>query len=300
MVSFGDHVEEVDRFGSTSVQHRVADLHDAFVDPDVAVVLSAIGGIHTNQLLPHLDWDLIAQHPKIVCGYSDITALTCAINARTGLVTYSGPHYSTFAMRDHLGQTLDWFRAALWSEEPIVVQPAGTWTDDRWHEDQDNRRVRPNDGYWTIAPGHAEGRLVGGNLLVMSLLHGTGYLPDLRGAVVFIEDDADSGTFLFGPQLTQLAQQPGFDEVRGLMIGRFQAGFEMTRDQLEAIIRARPELDDIPIVANVDFGHTSPLLTIPVGGIATIHAEPGDSVQLTLGPPQADPPSQADGPPAPT
>lgn len=281
-VSFGNHVEEVDRFGSSSIEHRVADLHDAFADPDVAAILSVIGGIHTNQVLPYLDWDLIAEHPKIVCGYSDITALTCAINARTGLVTYNGPHYSTFAMRDHFEQTLAWFRAALWSDQPIDVEPAAAWTDDLWHEDQDNRRVLPNEGHWTIASGHAEGRLVGGNLLVMSLLHGTGYLPDLRDSVVFVEDDAASGTFLFGPHLTQLAQQPGFDEVRGLLIGRFQAEFDMTRDQLEAIIRTRPELDGIPIVANVDFGHTYPILTIPVGGTAVIDAEPGDRAQLTL------------------
>jgi hypothetical protein len=94
-LSFGEHVSERDDFVSSSVESRIADLHAAFHDAGVAAVLTVIGGFNSNELLPFLDWDLIRSHPKILCGYSDITALQNAILAKTGLVTYSGPSWTT-------------------------------------------------------------------------------------------------------------------------------------------------------------------------------------------------------------
>ena len=101
-------------------------------DPGVHGILTALGGFSINELLPHLDWDLIAQNPKVFCGYSDITALQNAILGSTGLVTYSGPHWSTFGMRDHLETMLDWFSKARLSEEPFELHPSPSWTDDPW------------------------------------------------------------------------------------------------------------------------------------------------------------------------
>ncbi|MEO6627090.1 MAG: S66 peptidase family protein [Aquihabitans sp.] len=280
-VSFGDHVEVSDRFVSSPVADRVADLHSAFADPDVDAVLTVIGGYNANQLLPYLDWDLIGSNPKILCGYSDITALTCAVTAMTGMVTYSGPHYSTFGMRDHFETSLGWFTDALFSEQPIDVTPAPSWTDDEWFMNQDQRRVRPNDGHWIIGQGHAEGRLVGGNLCTLNLLHGTPWMPDLADSVVFLEDDRESSIVTFDRDLTSLAQQPGFGSVRALLIGRFEPHLGMDRETLAAIVQSKRELDGIPVIANVDFGHTDPLLTIPVGGHARVDAGPA-AAHITL------------------
>ena len=108
---------------------RVSDLHAAFADPQVACILTVIGGFNSNELLPRLDWDLIAANPKIFCGYSDITAVQNAILARAGLVTYSGPHWSSFGMRDHFEQTQRWFAQALFDQGPIELRPAQAWTD---------------------------------------------------------------------------------------------------------------------------------------------------------------------------
>ena len=150
-LTFGDHVDERDDFDSSPVTSRVADLHAAFADPDVAGILTVIGGFNSNQLLPHLDWDLIAAHPKIFCGYSDITALQNAMLARTGLVTYSGPHWSSFGMRDHFGQTQSWFTQALFGSGSFDLHPAPAWTDDLWFLDQDNRPEHPGEGWWPLA-----------------------------------------------------------------------------------------------------------------------------------------------------
>ena len=271
-VTFGEHVDVIDKFGSSPVADRVADLHAAFADPSVKAVITVIGGHNSNQLLPYLDWDLIGANAKIVCGYSDITALTCAIHAHTGLVTYSGPHYSTFGMRDHFEQTYDWFRKVMFDDAPLDVVSSPAWSDDPWYADQGSRTLIQSEGPWVIQEGHASGALVGGNLCTLNLLHGTAHMPSLAGTVVFIEDDFLSFPANFDRQLESLTQQPGFDEAAGVLIGRFQNESAMTRQLLETIVASNRKLDRIPIVANLDFGHTDPLLTIPVGGTATVDA----------------------------
>ncbi len=95
-VVFGKYIQEIDAFASSSIESRIADLHWAFSDPSIKAIFTVLGGFNSNQLLPYIDWDLIKNNPKILCGYSDITALQNAIFANTGLVTYSGPHYSSF------------------------------------------------------------------------------------------------------------------------------------------------------------------------------------------------------------
>lgn len=265
-LTFAEHVDERDDFDSSSVASRVSDLHAAFADPEVAGILSVIGGFNSNELLPHLDWDLIAANPKVLCGYSDITALQNAILARTGLVTYSGPHWSSFGMRDYFEQTQQWFAQALFSEGPIELHPAETWTDDLWFIDQDDRTVHPNDGWWPLRPGRATGRIVGGNLCTLNLLQGTEYMPSLDGALVMVEDDFRSDAKEFARNLTSLLQLPDAGGVQGLVIGRFQEASGVTRALLEQIIARQDRLAGLPVLANVDFGHTSPLATFPVGG----------------------------------
>ncbi|MBT2231945.1 LD-carboxypeptidase [Nonomuraea sp. NEAU-A123] len=265
-LSYGSHVDERDAFDSSSIASRVTDLHEAFADPSVAAILTVIGGYNCNELLPFLDWELIRANPKILCGYSDITALQNAILARTGLVTYSGPHWSTFGMRDHFEQTLRWFTSVVFDTAPVTLAPAARWSDDLWFLDQDERDLTPNDGWWPIRPGTAEGRIVGGNLCTLNLLQGTPSMPSLDGALLILEDDLESHPATFARDLTSLLQLPDAQGVRGLAIGRFQHASRMTRPLLEQIIDAQPALTGVPVLANIDVGHTHPLATFPIGG----------------------------------
>lgn len=280
-VSFGNGAEAIDEFDSSPIANRVADLHNAFTDPDVKAVMTVIGGHNSNQLLPYLDWDLIATNPKILCGYSDITALTCAIHAHTGLVTYSGPHYSTFGMRDHFEQTLNWFTSIMFSDEELDVLPASTWSDDAWHLSQDVRTVRQAEGPWIINPGSASGNLIGGNLCTLNLLQGTPHMPELAGNIVFVEDDFLSFPENFDRQLESLLQQPDSGHIAALLIGRFQNRSTMTQDRLKMIIATKATLANLPVVANLDFGHTDPLLTLPVGGRAAVTAT-SETIRLAI------------------
>ncbi len=265
-LTFGKHVDERDEFGSSSIASRVRDLHDAFADPQVKGILTVIGGFNSNELLPHLDWDLIRRNPKIFCGYSDITALQNAILARTGLITYTGPHWSTFGMRDHFEQTLAWFRQALLSAEPFEVEAASHWTDDAWFVDQDARAVEPSSGWWPLHPGTASGRLVGGNLCTFNLLQGGPYRPSLAGSIILVEDDLLTNPVEFARNLTSLLQLPDAADIAALLVGRFQRDSQISRTILDQIIQLQPALREIPVLANVDIGHTSPLATLPIGG----------------------------------
>lgn len=280
-LTYGRHVDERDDFDSSSVTSRIEDLHDAFADPGVAAILTVIGGFNSNELLPHLDWELIGANPKILCGYSDITALQNAILAKTGLVTYSGPHWSSFGMRDHFEQTQQWFLDALFGTAPVELQPAPTWTDDLWFVDQDHREPLPGEGWWPLQAGSAEGRIVGGNLCTLNLLQGTRFMPSLDGALVALEDDLTSNPVTFARNLTSLLQLPGASDIRGLVIGRFQRESRMTRRLLEQIVANQPVLSGLPVLANADFGHTYPLASIPIGGMAALTVADNSSLTIT-------------------
>lgn len=280
-VTYGKNCEERDDFNSSSVASRIADLHDAFANPHVKGLLSAIGGFTSNQLLRYLDYDLIRTNPKILCGFSDITALGTAIYAKAGMVTYSGPHFSTFGMEKGLEYTLEYFKKCLMDTEPFVVEPSSDWSDDSWHQDQQNRNFIPNDGFQVVNEGQAEGTLLGGNLCTLNLLQGTEYMPSLAESLLLLEDDEESKPRTFDRDLMSLIHQPGFEGVKGIVIGRFQGKSEMEPEKLGKVIKSKQELTNIPVVVNADFGHTTPQFTFPIGGRGKLVARNGQ-VSFTI------------------
>jgi muramoyltetrapeptide carboxypeptidase LdcA involved in peptidoglycan recycling len=260
-----------DYMGSTSIEKRVADIHTAFKDSSVKAILTIIGGANSNQLLPHLDYDLIKKNPKIFCGFSDITALENAILAKTGLVVFYGPHFSSLGMKYGCDYTFDHFVKMLMTDGKDDVAPSEVWSDDLWFIDQEKREFEANEGYWNIHNGSAEGTIIGGNLGTYNLLLGTSYRPKfVENTILFIEDTGDCPLAVFERNLQALIYQEDFKNVKALVIGRFQKASEVTREGLEFIINTKDELKDLPVLANVDFGHSAPLLTIPLGGKAKL------------------------------
>ncbi len=281
-ISFSSHCAEIDNFGSSSLHSRLSDLHEAFADKQIKAILTVIGGHNSNQLLRHIDYDLIRQNPKIFCGFSDITALQNAFLAKTGLITYSGPHFSTLGCLKGADYFIDYFKRALFTSDPIEIAPSTLWSDDAWYLDQNKREFLPNSGFDVIQEGEAQGRIIGGNLCTLNLLQGTEYMPGLKDSILFLEDDSLSFAENFDRDLQSLIHQGGFNEVRGLVIGRFQKASNITMELLRQICTTKSELARLPILANADFGHTLPLFTIPIGGYAKLRAMPS-GVSLTLG-----------------
>src|SRR5215204_3878133 len=274
-LSFSTNAEVMDRFDSSPVEARVSDLHEAFADAGVRGILTTLGGYNSNGLLEYLDYDLIRVNPMLFCGLSDITALATAIQARTSLVTYSGPHFTTFGMKLGIDYTMEYFERCLMREEPLEVLPADHWSDDLWYQDQDNREFVPNPGYEVMYEGEAEGKLLGRNLGTLCLLFGTPYMPDLEGSILLLEDDEEENPVDFDRHLQSLIHQPGFEGVRGIVFGKFQRVSNMDQETLAAIVESKRELNGMPVSAGASFGHTTAQFTFPIGGYCSLHAGEG-------------------------
>ena len=274
-VSFGRHVNECNAHLTASPQHRLQDFHEALTHPSVKAILAVTGGIEAIQLLDGLDYDCIAKHPKIICGYSDIAYPCNAICARAGVVTYYGPNFTSFMMRRGVEYTLRHFRDCLFGNSPFEIQPAEKWSDDAWHKDQEHRTDHENEGFWSVQLGEAEGTILGGSYWGLNMLQGTVYFPALDEAVLFLEHPAQGKATLMALDsgLRALSYQPGFSGVRAIVLGRFAQSGGVTRENLTELIGAIPALAHLPVVANCDFGHTTPVFTVPIGGRCRVQAK---------------------------
>ena len=281
-VTFGKYVyETTGDYAMASVEHRVEDIESAFKDKNVKAILTAIGGLNTNQVLSYIDYDIIKNNPKILCGYSDVTSLLDTVYAKTGLVTYYGPHFSTFGEKKGFEYTLEYFKKMFFEDEPIDIKPSKQWSCDAWSIDQENRNFIPNDGILLINEGNAEGTIVGGNLGSINLLQGTEFMPNLKNSILFLEyvaegEDKSSSYLMIDRLLQSIIHLPDFKYVKGLVLGRSIKEVEMTSDKWIRLIKSKKELENIPVIANYDFGHTTPMITFPIGGKAKIQAINGN------------------------
>lgn len=252
-LSFSEHYFENDIFDSAPIASRVADLEVAFADESVDAILTTIGGFNCNELLPYLDFDLIARHPKIFCGYSDTTALLNAIYAKTGMPTYMGPAYSSFKM--DLGQqyqTEAWLKAV--TQDSFDLTPSPEWSSDAWYLPDAPRTFYPQ----------ASGIAIGGNISTLNLLTGTEFAPRPDEYILFLEEAEDDDYLIIARHLTTLLQ--AYPNPQALVFGRFPKETKMTEEILLAILDKHPILKTIPVLYDLDFAHTQPLFTITIGG----------------------------------
>ena len=252
----GRHV--LDRFGflAGSDAARARDVMDAFRDPDVDAIVAMRGGWGCARILPFLDFDEIAAHPKPLVGYSDITALLLAIYARTGMVTFHGPvGVSTWS-----SQTAQSFVQTLIHGIAPVIGP----------ETRSNR-----DRTRAVRPGVAEGPVVGGNLTVISALAGTGFLPDADGHLVFFEEVGEDA-YRVDRVLAQLQLAGFLREPAGIAFGQCSScssgGSAWTAEET---IRRHLEGYACPSVLGAPIGHVSPVYTLPIGLRARLDADAG-------------------------
>ena len=261
-LSFSEHYFENDIFDSAPIASRVADLEAAFANETVDAILTTIGGFNCNELLPYLDFDLIAQNPKIFCGYSDTTALLNAIYAKTGMQTYMGPSYSSFKMREGQDyQTQAWLNAV--TQDSFTLEPSEEWSSDAWYIPDAPRTFFPTD--WKVYnPGQASGVAIGGNLSTFALLHGTEFAPKPDKYILFLEEAEEDHYVEFTRHFAALLQV--YPNPQAVLIGRFPKETEMTEEILLTILDKHPILKKVPVLYDLDFAHTQPLFTITIGG----------------------------------
>jgi muramoyltetrapeptide carboxypeptidase len=251
-----------------TIAARVGALHALFVDDDIDGIIAFWGGMQTHQLLEHLDWDLLAAHPKPLVGYSDLTALTSVVTDRTGLVTFSGPAVITFAKPKLFEYSWRWFeRVLVEGGARLSYEPAGLCSDNLWYEREDRQMLeRPAPGWRCYRGGEARGPIMGGNLGTLLHLAGTPYWPDMRGRILFVEEDEDESPASIDRMFTQLRHMGVFDQIAGLVVGRIPScvGFS-EEDSFEMLLDDALAGYDLPVLLDVDFGHTDPLVTFPLG-----------------------------------
>lgn len=278
-VKLGRHASNERGFVSDTAERRVEDIHEMFRDDDIRLIVAAIGGDHSCHLLPLLDWELIKSHPTLFMGYSDITVLNVAIWQKTGLVTVNGPALLTdFAeYPEMLEYTRRSFLRVACRPVPVgSVAPADAWTEEflDWGERKDlerPRRLQKSPG-WTWLKGQvAEGRLVGGCLESLGHLRGTRYWPEWEGAIFFFETSevAPSPAVVDGI-LTDYENMGVLGKLAGMLVGRPMRYTETQKQELREVILERTRAYSFPIVTDMDFGHTAPQLSLPIGCRATI------------------------------
>ena len=268
-VVFSKNAFEKNMLGSSSLKSRIDDLNDAFSDKKVNAILCARGGFNANTLLKYIDWGNIQVNPKPLCGFSDITVLANAIYAKTGVVSYLGPNFASFSAKEGVSYVVEYFKKCLINKDPFEIFPSKM-------AGEKTISFKKNKGLEVLQEGEAEGILIGGHLSTLNLLQGTEFMPSLKNTIVFIETDdfGNEKAFVeFERDLQSLLHLPDAKFIKGIVFGRFQKASTITIKKLEFIISSKSELQNIPIIANADFGHTQPIATLPIGGTVKIEAQ---------------------------
>lgn len=268
-VTFGNHLGTQFHLGTARAEDRAADFNEAFADKSVKVVMALTGGWSANEILPLIDWNTVRANPKPLVGYSDITVLHNAMYAKTGVVGYLGPNFSTLGRMVSWQYTLDNLQAVLTQVEPIQLKRSQQWG-------VRSRKRFATKPWQVLQPGEAKGILLGGNLGTFYLLQGTEYQPKFdQPFILLAEDDDEAGKYTareFSRRLESVLQLPGVRQnIQGLLVGRFQPNSGVTAPLLQSILGSK-QLGDIPVVTGIDFGHTTPTLTLPIGGNARLSA----------------------------
>ncbi|MFH1161890.1 MAG: S66 peptidase family protein [Candidatus Jorgensenbacteria bacterium] len=275
-VQYGKNIFRFSELSTDSIKPRLTDFHHMFKSKSIKAVMAVIGGYTSNQLLPFIDFKLIKNNPKIFIGFSDVTALQNAIFTKTGLITFSGPCFATMAQTEPpFNFELKYFKKVLMDgESDIIVEPSKTWAEDEWWQTpRKHRQLMKNGGWRFIKAGSAEGEIIGGNLSTFLLLLKTPYCPSFKNKILFIEEDPCMNKGMIERMLTQLVQLSDFRKLRGLVIGRFGSRSGLASKEEGELLKILVSNFDIPVVSNLDFGHTSPMITFPIGGRCEINTQ---------------------------
>jgi muramoyltetrapeptide carboxypeptidase len=260
----GKHL--LDRYGylAGTDEARADDVNALFRDDAINAIMAVRGGWGCARILPLLDYAAIRKNPKILCGYSDITALLVAIHARTGLVTFHGPDgISTWD-----AFSVEIFKRVLFSGEMLTMQNPKAPGDN----------LAPSkDRIETITPGIARGPLIGGNLSVLAGIVGSSYLPSWEGAILFLEDVGEE-IYRVDRMLTQLRLAGILDRLGGFIFGKCS---DCTPGEGYGSLTLPEVLSDhvaslkIPAWSGAMIGHIESKFTLPIGLMVEIDAAAG-------------------------
>ncbi|RKQ34362.1 S66 peptidase family protein [Oceanobacillus halophilus] len=267
-VQLGKHVDKVHGYLAGTDQQRLEDFHDMIANPTIKAIIFARGGYGTGRIAPFLDYQLVKNNPKIIWGYSDITFLHTAIRQLTGLVTFHGPMLaSDLGKEDFDTYSLSLFQQ-LFDPETLIYS--------------ENNSINLNP-LQILAPGEAEGQLVGGNLSLLNSTLGTPYEIDVKDKLLLIEDIGEE-PYQVDSMLNQLKLSGKIEDANGIIVGDFaETETELTSSlTLEQVFQEYFADLSIPVMSGFNIGHCFPHFAVPLGTKArlstsrkTLEIEPG-------------------------
>ncbi len=256
-------------------KERAQSLMEAFTDDSVDGIMCCWGGFNSNDILDHLDYSVFKDNPKVFIGYSDITILNTVLYQTAGMINFQGPAFITFTHDFLMPWEIQVFKDILMTPtDHYELYESPSYIDDPYFYKHPETPVKSieNSGWVIVREGHAKGRLIGGHLGTLLCLAGTDYWCNLKNHLLFIEcDEEDLGPTNVSRQLRHLRQLGAFEDISGLLVGRIPSVLGLDGDQcIESLLEDVIERDDFPVVTQMDFGHTNPIATIPVGVNAEI------------------------------
>ncbi|MDC2863620.1 S66 family peptidase [Bacillus sp. BP-3] len=267
----GNLTKRHDNYRSGSIKERAEELNELIRNPNIKCIMSTIGGMNSNSILPYIDYEAFIKSPKIMIGYSDVTAILLGIYAKTGIHTFYGPalipSFGEFEPFVHF--TYEYFSDMLEEKQtlPYTIKKPPYWTDEfiNW-EEKTKEKQRIKNEWICVNAGKATGRLIGGNLDTLTGIWGSDYMPEIKeGDILFIEDTSkDAATIERSFSLLKL--NGVFNKISGLILGKHEQFNDSgtSKKPYEILLEVLDGIN-IPFIADFDCCHTHPMLTVPIG-----------------------------------
>lgn len=263
-------------YRSGTIDERVSELNEMIHNDDIDCIMAVAGGFVSVSMLPYIDYDYLKHHPKIIVGHSDVTSLLLAIYEKCGFPTFYGPNFVTSFAHNEFYQeySLDCLENVVNNCGIFKLDMPKCYNDetlDYYFTDRDFDKIREEEplkeNNWNVViNGIAKGRLIGGNTDNLSLLYGSPYCPEIKqGDILFIENVNEEADF-FERIISALNLYGVFDRISGLIIGKAKGYDEIGSGKKEIDIFLEIVKDpQFPIITEVDCGHTTPIMTLPIG-----------------------------------
>ncbi len=269
-------------------EERARDLNEMIYDKEVKAIICAIGGENSIQLLKYIDFKTFRKNPKIFVGFSDISVLHLSFYKTSGVQTFYGPMALTQfgEYPKPFDYTIEYFFKIVMKREKVIEVKPTNYTDQflDWakYKNVARTRFKKNEFLW-LREGRAKGKLIGGCLPSILRVAGTRHFPSFKNSMIFLETPEGEKPGKFYPiekvdaNLSQLIEIGIFDKAKGLILGVPYQYTEKMKKEFYQLILKRLKDFDFPILANVNFGHTDPIITIPYGSTGIL-----DSYQKTF------------------
>lgn len=278
-VLYGSLTGKSDFYRSGSIKERADELNELIRNPEVKCIMSTIGGMNSNSILPYIDYEALKKSPKIIIGYSDVTAILLGIYSKTGINTYYGPAaVASFGEFEPLvSETFKYFYDVCCDENiiyPYEMKAPKKWTDEfiDWESQERVKELKDNE-LITVINGKVKGRVIGGNLNTMQGIWGTEYMPEIKkGDILFIEDSLHNIATI--ERTFSLLKLSGvFEKVSGIILGKHELFDDKgtNRKPYEVLLEVLGDIK-IPFLAEFDCCHTHPMMTLPIGATIELDA----------------------------